>query len=136
MDEKIPRRTFLLTAPAAAGALAQVVSGDRTVSGGASGARRDDAALSASEALRSAEYTPVEDYPTRPTPYSDVRVSDSFWRPKLERNAAVTIPFEVRKLMVGDGHGGLLRGVLEAAFMSLAVRPNAELQARVDECVR
>jgi DUF1680 family protein len=136
MDEKIPRRTFLLTAPAAAGALAQVVSGDRTVSGGAFGARHDEAAASAIEALRSSEYTPVEDYPIRPTPYSAVKVSDDFWRPKLERNAAVTIPFEVRKLMVADGHGGLVRGVLEAAIMSLAVRPDPALQALVDECLQ
>ena len=136
MDEKIPRRTFLLTAPAAASALAQVVSGDRTTAGGAFGGRRADAAASAVDASRSAEYTPVEDYPIRPTPCSAVKVSDDFWRPKLERNAAVTIPFEVRKLMVADGHGGLVRGVLEAAFMSLAVRPDPELQARVDECVR
>lgn len=135
MYEKIPRRTFLLAAPAAAGALAQVVSGDRTVTGGALGGQRDESAASVSEALRGAEYTPVEDYPIRPTPYSDVKVSDDFWRPRLERNAAVTIPFEVRKLMVADGHGGLVRGVLEAAIMSLAVHPDPALQARVDECL-
>ena len=135
MDEKIPRRTFLLTAPAAAGALAHVVSGDRTGAGGPFGNRREEAGA-AVEALRSAEYTPVEDYPIRPTPYSAVKVRDEFWRPKLERNAAVTIPFEVRKLMVADGHGGLIRGVLEAAIMSLAVHPDPALQAQVDECVR
>jgi DUF1680 family protein len=137
MDDKIPRRAFLLTAPAAVGALAQVVKGDAGATNRPVGNQSEEVAASlASDASRSAEYTPAADYPIRPTPYSAVKVRDDFWRPKLERNAAVTIPFEMRKLMVADGHGGLVRGVLEAAIMSLAVHPDPALQARVDECVR
>ncbi|HEY9425862.1 MAG TPA: beta-L-arabinofuranosidase domain-containing protein [Gemmatimonadaceae bacterium] len=137
MDDRIPRRAFLLTAPAAVGALAQVVNSGLRAADGPLGRLRDDVGTPiAGDAARNAEYTPVADYPIRPTPYSAVRVSDDFWRPKLERNAAVTIPFEMRKLMIADGHGGLTRGVLEAAIMSLAVHPDPALQARVGECVR
>ncbi|HEY9450914.1 MAG TPA: beta-L-arabinofuranosidase domain-containing protein [Gemmatimonadaceae bacterium] len=137
MADKIPRRTFLLTAPATVGALAQAVKGDRPGVHGLLGDARDASPANlASHEPPSAEYTPVADYPIRPTPYSAVAVKDEFWRPKIERNAAVTIPFEMRKLMVADGHGGLLRGVLEAAIMSLAVHPDPALHARVEECIR
>ena len=137
MDDRIHRRRFLLTAPAAVGALAQAVSGDSRAANGPFGGQREDVAASlASDVSRNAEYAPVEDYPIRPTPYSAVKVSDDFWRPKIARNAAVTIPFEMRKLMATERDGGLQRGVLEAAIMSLAVHPDATLQAQVDERVR
>lgn len=137
MNESIPRRRFLLTAPVAVGALAQAVNGKPLAARGPFGSSDDDAAaMVAGETMHNAEYTPVDDYPIRPTPYSAVKVNDEFWRPKLERNAAVTIPFEMRKLMRSDGHGGLRRGVLEAAIMSLAVHPDPELQSLVDESIR
>ena len=133
MTDKIPRRTFMLTAPAAVGALAQAVTGDPRSVHGLLGAAP---APLVSNGPGSAEYAPVVDYPIRPTPYSAVTVRDDFWRPKIARNATVTIPFEMRKLMATERDGGLQRGVLEAAILSLAVHPDAALQAQVDARVR
>lgn len=83
------RRGFLKTAPVAVGAVAaakgllanagtQVTPADVRISG--------------------APYTPRPDYPIHPQPYSDVTLTDTFWKPKIATNAEVTIPFEIQKL--------------------------------------
>src|SRR3569833_589981 len=33
------------------------------------------------------------DYPIQPVPFTSVHVNDNFWEPKMEVNAAVTIPY-------------------------------------------
>lgn len=37
------------------------------------------------------------DYPIKPVPFTNVQVRDGFWRPRLETNRRVTIPFAFRK---------------------------------------
>ena len=78
-------------------------------------------------------YTPIRDYPIRPQRHADVRITDTFWKPKLDINADVTIPLEVRKL--NETTRGLTANVLEAAILTLETRPNAWLQAQVDASV-
>jgi hypothetical protein len=38
-----------------------------------------------------------EDYPIRPVPFTDVRLDDVFWRPRIDLNRTVTVPVCFRK---------------------------------------
>ena len=87
------RRDFLKTASAAAGAVAAVSAVDVS------------AQKPADVQIGRASYQPVRDYPIRPQAYSAVTLTDDFWKPKVDLNAAVTIPFEVRKRLEGTGRG-------------------------------
>jgi uncharacterized protein len=113
MDHHLNRREFLKTASVVSGVLgsAGVLSGDAIEAAPAGG-----------------------DYPIQPQSFSDVTLTDAFWKPKVATNAAVTIPFEVQK---ETERGRPLSGnVLEAAMQSLRTHPDAVLQAQVDEAVR
>ncbi len=97
----------------------------------------------AHKALKSADieigaeaYTPVPDYPIQPKRYSEVMLTDAFWKPKVDANAAVTIPFEVQKFTGPQAGRGLSGGVLEASILSLKTHPNPQLQATVDARVQ
>ncbi len=115
MDRKVTRRGFLVAAPAGASLLAYGDSQKRTAA---------DVPISAGF------YTPVADYPIQPKLYSDVRLTDTFWKPKIDTNARVTIPFEMAKQSeTARTFGG---GILEAAIFSLKTHPDARLQAAVD----
>jgi hypothetical protein len=35
----------------------------------------------------------VADYPFQPVPFTDVKVEDEFWAPRIEANRSVTIPY-------------------------------------------
>lgn len=94
---------------------------------------------------------PAADYPIRPVPFTDVRLSDSFWAPRLETNRAVTIPFaldkneETGRLDNFRKAAGLMKGAfqgkryndsdvfkaMEAAAYSLMLKPDPALQARL-----
>ncbi len=76
-------------------------------------------------------YTPIPDYPIQPKRYSEVKMNDAFWKPKITTNAEVTIPFEVQKLSESGSRRGFSGGVLEAAILSLQTHPDAKLQAQV-----
>ena len=102
----VPRRDFLKTAPAAMGLLAAIRS-SRLLT-----AQSRDA-----------------DYAIRPIAFTDVTLTDAFWRPKVDRNATVTIPFEMTK--VEDG-GRVSQNVLQAAIYSLQTHPDAKLQRQVE----
>ena len=112
MKRRIPRRDFLKAAPAAAGMLAYVAQAPAPAPVGA---------------VRRATAT---GYAIRPIAYSDVAVTDAFWKPKIDTNATVTIPFEFQK--AGDGGRGVSTNVLQAAIYSLRTHPDASLQALVD----
>ena len=125
----IARRDFLKYAPIAAGAVAHV----------AASAARSEAEHQAGPAHESVKisgtaYVPVFDYPIQPTRYADVRLTDRFWKPRIATNAAVTIPFELEKL--SETERGFSLNVLEAAVLSLATHPNAQVQAQVDTQIR
>jgi DUF1680 family protein len=120
----IPRREFLKTASVAAAAVAATM--------------RDAGAQTARPArevrISSEPYTPVRDYPIRGVRYSDVRLTDDFWKPKVDLNAAVTIPQEAKKRGSGGGRG-FGGNVLEAAMLSLKTHPDPALKAQVDQRV-
>jgi uncharacterized protein len=128
MKNRMLRRDFLKTAPAAAGLFAYATEALAAPVGRSAVA---DARLSG------VSYALDADYPIQPIAFSSVTVNDTFWKPKIDTNAAVTIPFEFQKA-VDDGSGG--RGVsvnvLQAAIYSLQTRPDAALQARVDARIR
>ena len=120
----IGRREFLKSATAAAGATA--------LSRGL-GDSLEAVQKPADVRIGTGRYQPVADYPIQPQRFSDVRLTDTFWKPKVDLNAAVTIPLEVHKYEGDRDFGG---NILEAAILSLKTHPNAALQAQVDAQIR
>lgn len=121
MEKRLHRRDFLKAAQAA-GVFAYA---ERNVR----------AAKTADTTISAVKYTPNPDYPIQPKRYSEVKIKDTFWKPKLATNAEVTIPFEVQKLTESGARRGFSGGVLEAAILSLQTHPDAKLQAQVDAAV-
>ncbi|UCC22137.1 MAG: glycoside hydrolase family 127 protein, partial [Planctomycetota bacterium] len=96
------------------------------------------------------------DYPFRPVAFTDVKISDKFWEPRLVTNRDVTIPYDFAKceetgrIANFDVAAGRIEGkfrghfgfndsdffkVIEGAAYSLALYPDAELEKYVDELV-
>jgi uncharacterized protein len=123
----VPRRDFLKAVPAA-GVAAYAAS--------VSGKVPDDGLQPKTLEIRisGTAYTPVRDYPIQPARYSDVTLTDNFWKPKVDINATVTIPFEVQKL--SENGRGVSSNVLEAAILSLKTHPHPQLQSKVDARVQ
>ena len=109
-DNEVPRRDFLKNARTAVGMLAY------TQSPAAQSQEKPKTPLAA-VTIGSTAYTPVTDYPIQPKRYSEVKLRDDFWQPRVARNAQVTIPFEVQKLAGSESRWGLNGGVLEAAIL-------------------
>jgi hypothetical protein len=118
MNHEIPRRDFLKGA---------------TGRGRRHRARHPDSRTRGSRPpypeIGSQPYTPA-DYPIHAKRFSEVEVTDSFWKPKIATNAEVTIPMEAQR--IGAPGDGLTGNVLEAAIYSLETHPDAALQAQVD----
>lgn len=95
------------------------------------------------------------DYPIRPIPFTQVTIADSFWKPRLETNRRVTIPYVLQKC-AETGRidnfakaGGLLDGpfeglcfndsdvfkAVEGAARSLARHPDPALDRELDEII-
>lgn len=122
MDNKVRRRDFLKNIRAVgllayAAPTAAAVSKTKVPGSGVS--------------LSGSKYTPVPDYPIQPKRYSEVKIKDAFWKPKITTNAEVTIPFEVQKLTDSGARKRFGGGVLEAAILSLQTHPDTKLQAQV-----
>jgi uncharacterized protein len=95
------------------------------------------------------------DYPLAPVAFTDVDVVDRFWRPRLETNRTVTIPYDFEKCeQTGrianfakaagrqEGpHEGIFYNdsdvfkVIEGAAYSLAAQPDARLEAYLDSLI-
>jgi hypothetical protein len=119
MSDQIPRRTFLKTAPLAAGILA--------------GTSANSSPTKASEVPISGKpYDPVGDYPLRAKRHREVILKDAFWKPKVDLNARVTVPFEMQKLNPEGARMGFNANILEAAILSLETHQDPQLQAQVD----
>src|SRR5438093_11708975 len=93
------------------------------------------------------------DYPISPVPFTAVRLTDNFWRPRLETNRSVTIPhimwqnevtgrvdnfLKAARKMTGEYKGQRYNDtdiykILEAASYSLAVQLNPALDKKVDD---
>ncbi len=94
-------------------------------------------------------------YLNNPVPFTDVTVTDAFWRPRLETNRKVTLPYcfekceETNRIANFDKAAGTMPGahegiffndsdvykVLEGAAFALALAPDAQLDAYVDDLI-
>jgi DUF1680 family protein len=99
--------------------------------------------------------TITPDYPITPVPAAQVKLTDSFWAPKLEVNRRVTIPHIMRenetsgrvdnfrkaaRQMEGPYTGRRFNDtdiykIVEAASLSLKAKPDPVLDKKVDELV-
>ena len=98
---------------------------------------------------------PSTGYPISPVPFTDVSISDAFWQPRLETNRKVTLPYcfqkceETNRVANFDKAAGVISGahegiffndsdvykVLEGAAYALALAPDSELDAYVDDLI-
>ena len=126
MERKLDRRDFIKAAPAAASVLALTTRGSV-----------DAPAFEQTPTypeIGSAAYMAGADYLIRPKRFAEVSLADSFWKPKIDTNARVSIPFEANRS--GMRGGGLSGNVLEAAIYSLQTHPDSALQSQVDARTR
>jgi hypothetical protein len=98
------------------------------------------------------------DYPVKPVPFTAVRVDDAFWRPRIEVNRTVSVPFafekceESKRVYHFERAAAALRGealtdkappgypfddtdvykVIEGAAYTLSVHPDPKLEAYLD----
>lgn len=104
---------------------------------------------------RAAAPSPTADYPIRPVPFTEVSVEDAFWRPRLETNRAVTVPYTLGRCedtgrvlnfaraagRASGPHEGVpfndsdVFKVIEGASLALHTQPDAELEAELDRLV-
>ena len=95
------------------------------------------------------------DYPINPLAFTKVAFEDRFWRPRLETNRTVTLPYDFKKCeetgridnfdkaagrMVGPHEGWYFNDsdvfkVMEGAAYSLSQCPDPELEAYLDDLI-
>lgn len=73
------------------------------------------------------------DYPLRPVRFRDVRVTDSFWRPRMEANREVALRYCFDRFENDSGFS--LSKLIEAAAYMLDERPDPALAAYVERRV-
>lgn len=104
----------------------------------------------------------ARDYPVKPVPFTAVHVNDAFWAPRIETNRKVTIPFAFQQCEKSGRFNNFLRAaavlrgetitdkrpppypfddtdpykVLEGASYALAVTPDPQLDAYVDNVIK
>ncbi len=102
-----------------------------------------------------------KDYPVQPVPFTDVRLSDGFWAPKIETNRTATIPAAFEQCELTGRVDNFIRAatalrgeplantkppgypfddtdlykVIEGASYALAVHPDPKLDAYVDSLI-
>jgi DUF1680 family protein len=97
----------------------------------------------------------IKDYPIQPVTFTQVKLNDSFWLPRIETNRTVTIPASfarcentgrVKNFEMAATHKGSfctkypfddtdVYKTIEGASYSLAVHPDAVLEAYVDSLI-
>ncbi len=103
-----------------------------------------------------AQMTASTDYLIQPVPFTEVHLTDDFWRPRLETNASVTIPYILQKcreqgrinnflMAAGKGKGTKLTDfpfddtdlykLLEGASYSLQEKYDAGLDRQMDTLI-
>ncbi len=96
------------------------------------------------------------DYPIQPVSFTQVKINDTFWKPRMETNRTVTIPSAFKKceetgrIANFEIAGGLREGefqsgrhyddsdvykIIEGAAYSLVTFPDAELDAYLDDLI-
>jgi hypothetical protein len=83
-------------------------------------------------ALSGTAYTP-SDYPIRATPFTRVKLRDTFWQPRIRTNAEISIPFELQK--AAGSARPVNNNVLEAAVYSVQTYPHRTMQMQIDSRV-
>jgi DUF1680 family protein len=97
-----------------------------------------------------------QDYPIQPKPFSEVKIQDEFWAPRIKTNHEVTIPIaiaqseETGRIDNFKIAGGMQEGefcsiypfddsdvfkIIEAASYSLQIFPDPKLEAQVDSLI-
>src|ERR1700694_2026847 len=117
MGTKLRRRDFLKAAQA----------GGMFAFAAEAGAATSKPKAKASDVVLSGSYTPVQDYPIQPKRYSEVKIKDAFWKPKITTNAEVTIPFEVQKLTDSGSKKRFSGGGFVAGFFFLPKHSGSQL---------
>lgn len=99
--------------------------------------------------------TPARDYPIQPVPFTQVRVVDHFWAPKIDVNREVTIPYVLRmcrehgriaNFVAAAQHSGAKLSVypfddtdlykaIEGASYGLQVHPDPALSKQLDSLI-
>lgn len=97
----------------------------------------------------------MKDYPIGPVEFTQVRLKDGFWSPRLDTNRIVTLPANFKKSEETDRisnfakAGGLMAGkhegiffndsdvfkIVEGAAYTLALQPDPELDAYLDKLI-
>ena len=98
----------------------------------------------------------VRDYPIRPVPFTSVKVTDSFWAPRIKLNHEVTIPIALKQCYITGRVDNFkvaaklkegkfcteypfddtdIYKILEGASYSLQTTPDAKLDARLDTLI-
>jgi len=98
----------------------------------------------------------VKDYPIQPVPFTQVKLTDGFWAPKIQRNQQITIPIALKQCQITGRiknfriAGKLDTGsfctaypfddsdiykIIEGASYSLQTYPDKELEAYVDTLI-
>jgi DUF1680 family protein len=105
--------------------------------------------------LRAGEPSPAHDYPIHAVPLTDVTLTDTFWKPRLEINRTVTMPHILSQneltgridnfLKAAHTKPGAFKGhryddtdtykIIEAASYSLATQPDPELDRTLDALI-
>ncbi len=95
------------------------------------------------------------DYPIRPVPFTQVRLTDPFWAPRLETNRTVSVPYALRmneetgrvdnfrkaaRLMTGPHKGRRFNDsdvykAMEAAAYTLRLNPDPALERSLDDLI-
>lgn len=104
----------------------------------------------------SAQKTPSRDYPIQPVSFTNVRVNDHFWAPRIELNQKVTIPIAIyqcyktgrvenfkiaARLTKGKFQSEYpfddsdLYKIIEGASYSLQTNPDKQLESRIDSVI-
>lgn len=112
-------------------------------------------ALAALPALAGPGWAETKDYPFTPVPFTDVKINDAFWGPRLETNRTVTVRYDFQKCEETGRNsnfaraGGLEEGkfegipfndsdvvkVIEGAAYTLAMHPDPELDKYLDDLI-
>jgi len=97
----------------------------------------------------------AKDYPVRPVSFTDVKITDAFWAPRLETNRTVSVPYALRmneetgrvdnfrkaaRLMTGPYKGKRYNDsdiykAMEGAAYTLMLHPDPDLRRRLDDLV-
>jgi DUF1680 family protein len=131
MRSEVRRRDFLKSVSAAIGTLAYGSSS--SLPAHAYEKVQTPAMPTAMPVISSTAYSPSA-YPIQAKPFHEVVLTDTFWQPKMKRNAEVTIPFEIQKFQ--ERQRPISNNVLEAAIYSLQTYPDSKLQEVVDASVK